>query len=99
MPTIHRLGSDDPKHGGVLVTFDDEDRTAKVGSWTSSTHVNVEQTARRVVEGIIESARDRPDLLNSTNWVSLVAGVCKHITDWNDALVRSVSAGLAERLH
>lgn len=97
MPTIHRLESDDPKHGGVLITFDDH--TTKVGSWTSSTHVDVKQTARRVVEGVIQNLldSDRQDLLNGTNWVSMTAGVAKHIADWNDSLIASVSQAHAAR--
>ena len=98
MPTIHRLEADDPKHGGVLVTFDDKDHTMKVGSWVSSNVVDVEQVARKVVEGLIESVRDKPDLLNSTNWVSMTAGVCKHVTDWNAQVARHIGSSVGARL-
>jgi hypothetical protein len=83
MPTIHRLEADDPSIGGVLVTFDDEDHTSKVASWSSRDEVDVEQTSRQVVEGLIEALRDQSDLLNSTNWVSVTACVCKHVSDGN----------------
>ena len=83
MPTIHRLEADDPSIGGVLVTWDDEDHTSKVASWTSAGLIDIEQTTRQVVEGFIEALRDRVDLLNSTNWVSMAAGVAKHVRDWD----------------
>lgn len=99
MPTIHRLEADDPKHGGVLVTFDDA--TTKVGSWSSSTHVNVEGTARQVVEGLIQNLldADQQDLLNSTNWVSVTACVCKHVADWNSQVAKHVGEQVASRVH
>jgi hypothetical protein len=87
MPTIHRLEANSPKHGGVLVTFDDG--TAKQAAWSSSTHLDIKGTARRIVEQLIQALLDsnRQDLLDSTNWVSMVAGVAKHVSDWNDTLV------------
>lgn len=87
MPTIHRLGSENPKHGGVLITFDDG--TTKSASWASSTHVDVRQVARKVAESLIQSLLDsnRQDLLDNTNWVSVTASVAKHVADWDAGLV------------
>lgn len=98
MPTIHRLESDNPKHGGVLVTWDEN--CAKQAAWSSSTHLDVKKTARRVVEQLIQSLLDaeRQDLLDSTNWVSMVAGVAKHVSDWNDVIVRAAGSEIASRV-
>ena len=91
MPTIHRLEADDPSIGAVLVTWDDEAHTSKVASWRSKDPVEVEATARQVVEGLIQALQDSglSNLLNSTNWVSMAAGVCKHVHDWNESRVAS----------
>jgi hypothetical protein len=98
MPTIHRLEANDPKHGGVLVTWDDN--TSKVASWTSSTHVDVRQVAKHAVEGVIQNLldNDRQDLLGSTNWVSVTACVAKHVADWNDVIVRRVGREVVGRV-
>lgn len=99
MPTIHRLEApNNPSTGGVLVTFDDA--TTKQAQWSSSTHVDVKGTARRIVESIIDDLlkANRQDLLDSTNWVSMVAGVAKHVVDWNDSLVRAVGNQVASRV-
>lgn len=100
MPTIHRLEAENNHSiGGVLVTFDDG--TAKQAKWTSSTHVDVKQLAKTLVEQVIQNLLDnkRQDLLDSTNWVSMAAGVAKHIADWNDALVKATGAEIASRVH
>jgi predicted NodU family carbamoyl transferase len=81
-----------------LVTFDEN--CAKQAAWSSSTHLDVKKTARRVVEQLIQSLLDaeRQDLLDSTNWVSMVAGVAKHIADWNESLARRTGASIASRV-
>jgi hypothetical protein len=98
MPTIHRLEADDPKHGGVLITFDDG--TAKQAAWTSSTHADVKQLSKTLVEQVIQNLLDgeRRDLLDNTNWVSMVAGVAKHVSDWNDVIVRRVGSDVVSRV-
>ena len=98
MPTIHRLEADNPKHGGVLVTWDEN--CAKQAAWSSSTHLDVKKTARKVAEGLIQKLldEDRQDLLDATNWVSLTAGVAKHVADWNESLARRVGADVASRV-
>ena len=83
MPTLHRLESESPFTAGVLITW--EDGSAKQAAWTSRTPVDPAQTARRVTEQLIEAVRDDARL-NATNWVSVAAGVAKHVQDWNATL-------------
>jgi hypothetical protein len=92
------MEAEDPKHGGVLITFDDA--TTKVASWTSSVHVDVSGLSRRLVEGVIKDLLDnkRQDLLDNTNWVSMTAGVAKHVSDWNDVIVRRVGSDVVSRV-
>jgi len=92
MASLHRLESVTPDRtvGGVLITWDDDpnDVVRKVCSWRSGEPVDVPQTARKLVEGVIEELRamGRMDLIEWTNWVSLTAGICTLVAGWNDGL-------------
>lgn len=91
MPSLHRLEStdNDPSIGGVLVSWDapGEDPVVKVCSWRSAKRVDVAQTARAIVEQLIDwAARAGHPALDGTNWVSLTSGVCKHVADWNSGV-------------
>jgi len=82
MPTLRRL--EDPKNrsrAGILVTWDDG--TAKQAEFTVSRDTDVQGTGKRIAAQVLEALMNggRSDLANETNWVSVVAGCSRHVSD------------------
>lgn len=99
MTTIHRLESatNDPTHGGVLVTFDCG--IVKSVVWKSSIAVDVRELAKKCTEDLIDSLLKAHDdkseiALRETNWVSMVAGIAKHVSDFNQSVARAATREL-----
>jgi len=91
MASLCRLENtdNDPFVMGILVTWDDPGASPvqKVVSFRSEQPCKEEQTARVIVEQLIERVRDTV-WLNATNWVSLTAAVCALLEAWNGDVMR-----------
>lgn len=103
MTTIHRLESvnSDNSQGGVLITFDCG--LVKSVAWRSHTHIDVKDFAKKCTEDLIDSllkasGDDAANALQNTNWVSMCAGIAKHISDFNDQVVAGERRAVVERV-
>lgn len=89
MTDLTRLESDDPAIAGVLFSF--PSGLKKVASWQSDKPVDVNMTARKITESMIEALLqlgvDGESDLRNTNWVS-VAACCQRLADqFNSSLI------------
>jgi len=82
MCTLHRLEAPLSRtQAGILFTWDDG--TSKQAAFAVSRDMDVQGTAKRIAAEVLDNLmkRGRADLASETNWVSVVAGVSKHIRD------------------
>ena len=84
---LRRLEAADATIGGVLFTF--PSGISKSASWKSETRIAdtlemAKDITKRVLAQLLEEGRS--DDAERTNWVSVVAGVEKHVRDWNATL-------------
>lgn len=90
MPDLHRLESANanPLQGGVLITWPDH-RGIEI-AWQSDGRLILPtlQAAKRYTAEVIEELRrtDRQDLIDATNWASLVAAMQAHIDAFNTGI-------------
>jgi hypothetical protein len=93
MATLKRLESrtNDPQEGGFLATF--PSGVSKVVAWrhgapiTPTVDAAKDYTAR-VLDALMREGRI--DDADRTNWASFAAGVQRIVSDWNEALLRSL---------
>lgn len=98
MAEIHRLDSSDPRVGGILITF--PSGAAKHIRWQTEAPINPELEAAKhysasFIAHLLENNLKAD--LDSTNWVSVVACLQKHIADFNAGL-RAHLHGAADRV-
>lgn len=103
MTTIHRLESVNSDHsqGGVLITFDCG--LVKSMAWRSHTHIDVKDFAKKCTEDLIDSllkasGDDAANALQNTNWVSMCAGIAKHVSDFNDQVRQAATRELVRSI-
>lgn len=91
MPRIYRLESPiSTQDAGIALVFDDDKPAIKL-QWRSGAPLNPQDvlaTAKECTSRALAHllAQGRGSEANSTNWVSVVAGVQRHVQDWSDKL-------------
>lgn len=100
MTDLTRLESanNDPSVGGVLFAF--PSGLQKTASWRSSMPIlDQREFAQKLVAELLDALMKagKESDIRETNWVSCVAGVQKHVADWNQAHARRVSAQVSGR--
>ena len=98
MATIHRLESNNPRYGGVVIGF--PSGYAIEMSWRSRYGIQptidaAKDYAAKALQTLIEQGKQ--DDADRTNWVSVTAAIERHIKDFNDALRASLPAVQAAR--
>lgn len=68
-------------------------------AWRSHTHIDVKDFAKSCTEQLIDSLLKGSDdnsahALKNTNWVSVCAGIAKHVSDFNESLAVGVTRDL-----